>query len=240
MRKKFLAAVVAAVGVAAPAPAQIGIIIGSGPAGGGPTASGAYLVNDPNVVAVALTEIVALNQNPLNAGLVRLLADGAESTVPLGAQSPALPIAPGAALFAGSPPPGALGSLGLGKSGGGGGGGGGGSGGTSALSPNGLPLLALATTLPENGDPGSVAFTVTDPAGDVLASGSVPVPDGGWWVIGLDDPPIQTTAPPGPGPNTPGSADTPEPATALLAGLGAVAVAFGRRRGRTSATSACG
>lgn len=237
MRTKFLAAVVVAVGVAAPAPAQIGIILGSGPAGGGPTASGAYLVNDPNVVAVALTEIVALNQNPLNAGLVRLLADGAESTVPLGAQSPVLPIAPGAALFAGSPPPGALGSLGLGKSGGGGGGGGGGgSGGTAALSPNGLPLLALTTTLPENGDPGSVAFTVTDPAGDVLASGSVPVPDGGWWAIGIDEAPPPNPVPTGPGPNNPGSTDTPEPATALLAGLGAVIVALGRRR----ATSACG
>ncbi|MGL6095420.1 MAG: PEP-CTERM sorting domain-containing protein [Fimbriiglobus sp.] len=232
MRKQFLAAVVVAVGVAAPAPAQIGVIIGSGPAGGVATARRTYFINR-SVDVVALTEIIVLSQNPLNAGLVRLLADGIETNIPLGVQTPVMPFAPVSAIVSGSPSPYALELLALGRAerpdyGGG-------SRPRAARAPDGMPLLAVATTIPENGNPGSVAFTLTDPAGDVLASASLPVPDGGWWVIGLDDPIPPPDPDPDPGPKVPGSADTPEPATALLAGLGVVVVAVGRRR----VTSAC-
>ena len=125
---------------------------------------------------------------------------------------------------------------------------------------------ALGTTVPANAnlmtvnlaDPaadGSRALTVgfTDPLGKALGTGSVAVPDGGWWVIGLgpnpsDTTPVPTPDPiptPDPGPTptptptpdpvplpapggTGGPVATPEPATALLAGIGALG-AFGAR-----------
>ena len=108
---------------------------------------------------------------------------------------------------------------------------------------------------------GPLAVGMTDPTGKPIGGGSVSVPDGGWWVIGLG--PGQNTIPerhrvqprsgfvngdpgsgggpsaaggdpgtdPGSGGN-PGSGGgpvaTPEPATALLAGLGGLG-AFGWR-----------
>jgi hypothetical protein len=102
---------------------------------------------------------------------------------------------------------------------------------------------------------------ITDPNGNPLGNGQVTVPDGGWWVIGLG-PGQQdggTTPPPDPGPvgggGDPGSGDpppspppvdnppppplgndgsvaTPEPATAVLLGLGGVTVGLWRRMKR--------
>jgi hypothetical protein len=106
---------------------------------------------------------------------------------------------------------------------------------------------ALATAPPTNANLMTVsmvgtALTVamTDPAGSAVGSGAVTVPDGGWWVIGLgpnpngsvpDPTPIPTPDPiptpipdptPTPTPTPPdgGPVTTPEPATALLAGIG--------------------
>ncbi len=113
------------------------------------------------------------------------------------------------------------------------------------------PADANLTTV--NLNAGTLAVSMTDPLGNLLGSGNVTVPDGGWWVLGLgpnpnefvpdpdptptptpDPTPTPTptpTPPPTPTPTTPpvgGPVATPEPATALLAGIGGLS-AFGFR-----------
>jgi hypothetical protein len=100
---------------------------------------------------------------------------------------------------------------------------------------------------------------VTDPNGNPLGSGQVTLPDGGWWVIGIGpgQPDGQTPPPVDPGPIGGGGDDggnpipdppppdtggnggntggpggpvaTPEPATAMLLGLGGATLAIYRR-----------
>lgn len=114
------------------------------------------------------------------------------------------------------------------------------------------PADALRLSI-DQGDPdtnGARPLTVglTDALGNTVGGKTVSVPDNGWWVIGLGpNPSSDTTDPdptdpgptdPGPtdpGPTDPGPTDpgpgpitTPEPATALLAGLGGLS-AFGWR-----------
>jgi len=119
--------------------------------------------------------------------------------------------------------------------------------------PTGLNLLSV-----DRGEPGLngsriVTVGVTDANGNPLGQGQVTVPTDGWWVIGLgtasvtpsgpvDPPPGPTDPPPGPG-DPPGSVDppptppeptggtvtTPEPASALLIGVGGLATAGWRR-----------
>jgi hypothetical protein len=99
----------------------------------------------------------------------------------------------------------------------------------------------------------SLTAKFTDSQGNTIGSGSVNVPDGGWWVIGLgpdtrtvpdpvpdpgpiDPPPPVDPIPqppvptPPPGPTTGGVA-TPEPGTLALAALGGSTV-YAWRRGR--------
>jgi hypothetical protein len=45
-----------------------------------------------------------------------------------------------------------------------------------------------------NGSGGTLAVTLTDPMGNSLGGGSVTVPDGGWWVIGLGPNPQDTSS----------------------------------------------
>lgn len=240
MTGRFMAGVILAIGVAAPAPAQIAVILSSGPAGGGATATATY-TSSPDVQAIALSELVTLNLNPLNASLVSLFLDGVETPAPSGAVTPSLLLPPGSALYAGSPPPGALGSLGLGTSPGGGGGGGGGGG-----SGGGSPLMGVKVKLPESGIPGDVSFTATDPTGNVLGGGWVPITDGGWWAIEVTDPTSLTPTPTGPAPTSPtggsptptpgSSANTPEPSTLVLACLGSFVAVIARRRRLSGST----
>jgi hypothetical protein len=109
----------------------------------------------------------------------------------------------------------------------------------------------LSITKGEPGANGSSPLTVslTDPQGNPLVNGSVNIPDGGWWVIGLGPNPNDTTPAPTPDPDptptpdpdpnptpdpTPGPVATPEPATLLLAGIGGISTygwcAYKRRR----------
>jgi hypothetical protein len=117
----------------------------------------------------------------------------------------------------------------------------------------------LAVGLGETASNGSrvLSVGVTDPNGNPLGSGQVTVPDGGWWVIGLGPgeqdggtppppdpiggggntgggdpppapPPVEGPPPPPLG-NGGGSVATPEPATAVLLGLGGATIAVRRR-----------
>lgn len=111
------------------------------------------------------------------------------------------------------------------------------------------PADALLLTV-DQGDPdatGARPLTVglTDGLQNPRGGKSVVVPDGGWWVIGLGPNPNGSTPDPEPEPEPepepkpdpnpnpnptpdPGPITTPEPATALLAGLGGLS-AFGWR-----------
>ena len=111
-------------------------------------------------------------------------------------------------------------------------------------------LLTINLAEPDANGARGLTVGLTDPLGNALGSGNVLVPDGGWWVIGLGPNPSGTTPTPDPIPTpdpvpvpepgptpTPGGGPvaTPEPATALMAGIGALG-AFGvrlvkRRRG---------
>lgn len=118
---------------------------------------------------------------------------------------------------------------------------------TAATIPPDANLLSLDMTDPA-GD-GSRVLTVgmTDPFGNLLGRGTITVPEGGWWVVGLgpgprgdDDDPIgggddddgdddggNSNPPPVDGGS--GSVTTPEPASLVLIGLGGVSVAGWRR-----------
>lgn len=91
----------------------------------------------------------------------------------------------------------------------------------------------------------NLTVSLTDPALNPLGGASVVVPENGWWVIGLGpntntipdpvppdpipvDPVPVDPVPVDPIPTTPGPVATPEPATALLAGIGSLGV-FGLR-----------
>jgi hypothetical protein len=149
---------------------------------------------------------------------------------------------------------------------------------SSSNAPGGPAGGPLASGLPEAGadvPPAAARLGVSlaDPAGDgtraltarvttadgaEIGTGSVAVPAGGWWVLGLgpgdvteptppiDPPPVvvppagpsEPSEPSGPPPSAPGPVATPEPATAALALVGlpaALAVRLAaRRRGQTA------
>lgn len=111
--------------------------------------------------------------------------------------------------------------------------------------PSNSALLGLKLADPDAAGVRSLSATVTDPNGNPLGTGSVGVPDGGWWVAGLTpgskldpgpvDPPIPVPDPtpvptpdPVPGPST-GPVATPEPTTLVLVGLGGMTVGVWRK-----------
>ena len=120
----------------------------------------------------------------------------------------------------------------------------------TAVPPTDANLLSVNLADPDANGARALTVGLADPLGNALGGGSVLVPDGGWWVIGLGpnpsdnpppvvipDPPPPVVIPdpppvviPDPDPVTPGGGPvaTPEPATALLAGIGAIS-AFGVR-----------
>lgn len=132
---------------------------------------------------------------------------------------------------------------------------------TNATVPSTAALLGLTLGEPNAAGAKSLTATLTDAAGATLGTGTVAVPDGGWYVVGLgpttDTPPPPVVDPPTPPPpvvdppvtppttdpvppTTPSPGDhpvaTPEPAAIVLVAAGGAAAGVARRfRGRKSA-----
>lgn len=187
---------------------------------------------------------VAVNQ--LAGGLTATAATGGGNTFFGGAGLPVLlNLADGSAYLAGGSPPAAATSRGPG----------GGSLGSLASAapvaggsvPAGAALLGINVAEPGANGSRALTATVTDGNGNQLATGSLVVPDGGWWVLGLSpgantvptptEPPPTDPGPPPPPPPSGGSVATPEPSTLVLVGLGGLAVHGWRRLRQQPATA---
>ena len=115
--------------------------------------------------------------------------------------------------------------------------------------PSNAALLGVKLAEPSDGTRALTA-TITDSTGNTLGTGSLSVPDGGWWVLGLtpelqitpdpgpvNPPPVDSPPPidprPDPFPSTPPPTSnpvaTPEPATLLMAAIGGAAIHAWRR-----------
>lgn len=120
----------------------------------------------------------------------------------------------------------------------------------NATVPDTAALLGLTLADPDAAGARDLTATVTDGAGNVLGTGTVTVPDGGYFVIGLGpdaaptptpeptpeptptpEPPVVDPTPEPPG--SPGPVATPEPSGLVLAAVGgAAATTFRRLRSR--------
>ena len=118
--------------------------------------------------------------------------------------------------------------------------------------PSNAALFGVNLAEPNNGSR-TLTATVTDASGNKLGTGSIDVPEGGWWVLGLTpsvplpdpgplDPPQTDNPPPvdpvpgttPPVPTSGGPVATPEPGTLLMAAIGGAAVQAWRRRPKTA------
>jgi hypothetical protein len=116
--------------------------------------------------------------------------------------------------------------------------------------PTDAALLGITLAEPAADGTRQLTIQLTDPAGDVLGTGAVTVPEGGWWVIGLGpgeqtDPgtggggggPVDPPLPPPPPPTPPlpddggggGPVATPEPSALVLVALGGLTAGAWRR-----------
>lgn len=188
------------------------------------TLSHHHLSSSPAVLA--LTQFTVIGVNPASA-VVTSLSDGV--VLPLAAISPAnpfyLPLTGGGYAFGGGNyPASVLPSFPLLN--------------TSGATPSGpVPTLSVSLTLPTDAKAGILSYTASDADGGLVGGATLPIPVGGWWVLGfgsegdplppeqLPDGPVFTTG----GPNN-GPQHVPEPATLLLAGVGLAGAAAMRKR----------
>jgi len=102
-----------------------------------------------------------------------------------------------------------------------------------------IPTLSVTLRLPDDTGRGSLSYLISD--GTLSGGATVALSAGNWWVLGfgtLNDPlpaptPPDPTAPgpitPATQPPSPTTANTPEPATLILAGIGLAGAAAARR-----------
>jgi hypothetical protein len=124
--------------------------------------------------------------------------------------------------------------------------------------PSDAALLGIKLGEPDTGGARGLTAALTDPNGNPLGSGSVLVPDGGWWIVGLtpgatttpgpvdppviDPPPVDPPSeppsepgpvgPPGPLPTGGPVSATPEPSAGVLVALGGLSAGLWRRLSR--------
>jgi len=233
-----------------PAAARAGVwvTLAAGVPGGSPTSDGQFWFDSPHAPPqVAITA--------LTGGATATATTGGGSTFFGGAGVPVLlDLGNGSAYVAGGDPSQANVASGLA---------GGGTGPASSVAPvaggeipSAAALLGIALGDPAADGSRALTATVTDGAGGALGTGSITLPDGGWWVLGLtpgantppgpidppppppgpiDPPPGPVDPPPPPPPPPPGPGDggpvaTPEPSTLVLVGIGTLAAGVVRRK----------
>ncbi|HEX4612457.1 MAG TPA: hypothetical protein VH092_29960 [Urbifossiella sp.] len=169
-----------------------------------PTAASEFWFDSPHAPpVVAVTQVT-------DGGTVRATTGGG-TTYFGGLGTPVLlNLAGGSAYLAGGDPP--AGATGRGP-------GGGSAGPLSSAAPqaggsvpSGAALLGLGFAGPGGDGSRGLTATVTDGGGTVLGTGTLAVPDGGWWVVGLG-PGRQPASDPGPGDPTPEPVPDPPPGT---------------------------
>jgi len=198
------------------AQSTIGVILASGPNGGEPTSAHFSWYNVPtDVRAIAVTSIVTMSASPLGTGLVNLATGIPIDPATVSAGNPLTFSLPNAAygqgLGGGSIPAGFFGP-------------------SSPPPASGSPATMSAQVSKPASGAGSVGYSLYSPEGSFLGGATIPVPEDGWWVLGVDG---TTEEEPGsiPIPVTVGPAiDTPEPATLLMGGMGLAAMAGWRLR----------
>jgi hypothetical protein len=197
------------------AQSTIGVILASGPNGGDPTSAHFSWYNVPtDVRAIAVTSIVTMSASPLGTGLVNLATGVAVDPATVSAADPLTFSLPNAAygqgLAGGSIPPGFFKPV------------------TTPPPASGNPAtMGVQMNTPSSGA-GLVGYSLYSPDGSFLGGAIIPVPEDGWWVIGMDGTNLETVGPPIPVEIQP-TIDTPEPATLLMGGMGLAAMAGWRR-----------
>lgn len=213
--------------------APVWITLAAGlPGSATPTDSSEFWFDNPHGPPV-----VAVNQ--LTGGVTAEATTGSGSSFFGGVGTPVLlNLADGSAFVAGGSPPAAAKTAGAG----------GGSPASAApvaggTVPSNAALLGINLADPTNGTR-NLSAKVTDSLGNPLGTGSLAVPQNGWWVLGLspgtDSPPVVPVPTPDSNPpkepavvppTTPPSSgvSTPEPSTLILAAIGGAAVQAYRR-----------
>jgi len=217
--------------------APVWITLAAGlPGSASPTDSSEFWFDNPHG-----PPLVAINE--LTGGVRAEATTGSGSSFFGGVGTPVLlNLANGSAFVAGGSPPAAAKTAGAG----------GGSPASAApvaggTVPSNAALLGINLADPTNGVR-SLTATATDSLGNPIGTGSLAVPQNGWWVLGLspgsDNTPVDPVTIPDPGPTkepstvpptTPSSnVATPEPSTWILAAIGGAAgQAYRRHRSRS-------
>lgn len=100
-----------------------------------------------------------------------------------------------------------------------------------------LPILGIEVKVPTDGGFGEAKVTLANPDGSIYASRTVTFPDGGWWAFKLDGPALDDPVEDPDDEDPPTTTDSPEPATLLMAALGAMGLAGWRGRRLVSGVS---